>query len=260
MDIKLLSKNEQEFSFLVKGTDAAFMNTLRRMIIDEVPTMAIEWVEFKKNDSVLYDEILALRLGLVPLKTDLKGYTVPEKCTCQGQGCAKCQVALTLKTKAQGTIESDKLKSKDPAIAPVYENIPLTYLEGEQELEFAATAQLGRGKQHIKWSPGHTWFVQDTTITVNNNSSKLAECKGKYPPQIFDAQGKIDKNKIIEQSVIDACAGVCDEVVKVEYHNGNYIMFVESWGQLSSQEIVETSIRELLGKLDELRTLLNKLE
>ena len=260
MDVKLLSKNEHEISFLVKGTDAAFMNTLRRMILDEVPTMAIEWVEFKKNDSVLYDEMVAHRLGLIPLKTDLKGYTVPDKCSCQGQGCAKCQATLTLKTKAQGMIESDKIKSKDPAIVPVYDTIPLTYLDGEQELEFAATAQLGRGKQHAKWSPGHAWFVQEATVTVNTTSPKLAQFKDKYPQQIFDNQGKIDKNKIVEQSIIDACTGVCDDIIKIEYPEGNYSMFIESWGQLSSQEIVEAALRELLAKLDDFKNLVQKID
>lgn len=260
MEVNEIKTNNNEFGFEVKGTDTAFMNTLRRMVIDEVPTMAIEWVEFRKNDSVLYDEILAHRLGLIPLKTDLKAYTVPEKCTCKGEGCAKCQVLITLKTKASGIIDSDKLKSKDPAVIPVYDKIPITYLEGDQELDFIATAKLGRGKHHAKWSPAHSWFVQEANITVNNKSPKFEKFKNKFPAAIFDDSGKIDKNKIDSQELIDACEGVCDEIIKVDYNDNNFVMFIESWGQLSPKEIIEASVSELLLKIDEFRTLVNKLD
>src|SRR3989344_7718662 len=102
MEVKEISKKGNKLSFLIKKADLAFVNTLRRMIIDEVPTMAIEDVEFHKNDSVLYDEMVALRLGLIPLVTDLKFYNLPEKCTCNAAGCAKCICEVSLKTKAAG--------------------------------------------------------------------------------------------------------------------------------------------------------------
>ena len=67
MEIKALNKKGNNMSFLIRKADLAFVNTLRRMIIDEVPTMAIDDVEFRKNDSVMYDEMISLRLGLIPL-------------------------------------------------------------------------------------------------------------------------------------------------------------------------------------------------
>ena len=65
-------------------------------MIDEVPTMAIEDVEFRKNNSILYDEMLAHRLGLVVLKTDLKSYDLLEECTCKGKGCNLVSAAIKL--------------------------------------------------------------------------------------------------------------------------------------------------------------------
>ena len=82
-------KDENKLSLIIKDTTPAFVNALRRIILDEVPTMAIEDVEFRKNNSILYDEMIAHRLGLLPLKTDLKSYTVPEHCKCEGKGCAR---------------------------------------------------------------------------------------------------------------------------------------------------------------------------
>ena len=72
MEIRVLSNNKDEgkLSFIMKDTTPAFANTLRRIMIDEVPTMAVEDVEFRKNNSILYDEIIAHRLGLTPLTTD----------------------------------------------------------------------------------------------------------------------------------------------------------------------------------------------
>ncbi|MBW2995638.1 hypothetical protein KY312_04760 [Candidatus Woesearchaeota archaeon] len=88
-DIEILEKKQNLLKFLIKNNETAYVNSMRRMIIDEVPVMAIEDVEFKKNDSILYDEMVSHRLGLIPLTTDLKGYNIPEKCTCKGKGCAK---------------------------------------------------------------------------------------------------------------------------------------------------------------------------
>ena len=80
MEVRVLEneKDDGKVSFIIKDTNAAFANALRRIIIEEVPTMAIEEVEFRKNNSILYDEIIAHRMGLITLKTDLKSYNLPE--------------------------------------------------------------------------------------------------------------------------------------------------------------------------------------
>ena len=80
MEVSVLDKSKDGLTLklLIKGTTPAFMNTLRRTMIEEVPTMAIEDVEFRKNNGILYDEMIAHRLGLIPLKTDLKGYRMLE--------------------------------------------------------------------------------------------------------------------------------------------------------------------------------------
>jgi len=259
MNIKLLNTKQNWLSFTISHTDNTFVNTLRRMILDEVPTMAIEEVEFKKNDSVLYDEIVAHRLGLVPLKTDLKGYHFPDPDQ-KGETSAATHVTFTLKTKASGMIDTSKMKSNDPKIVSVYENIPITYLEGEQELEFAALAHLGRGKEHTKWSPGHVWFTQEPNITVNN-SSNLEDFKDKYPPQIFDSSGKINKDLILKNpSLVDACEGVNEEIVKIEYNPENFVVYLESWGQLDPKEIVDRAVFEFLEKVEKFKNLLNNLD
>ena len=121
MEIRFLekSKDGMTMSFLIRGVSPSFVNSIRRAILEEVPTMAIEDVEIRKNSSILYDEMVAHRLGLIPLKTDLKSYNIREECQCKGEGCARCQVILTLKPSSAGYVYAQELKSKDESIVPV---------------------------------------------------------------------------------------------------------------------------------------------
>ncbi len=94
--IKIISKNEEKVSFVTDMSET-LANAIRRSVL-EIPILAIDEVEFFKNDSALYDEILAHRLGLIPLVTE-KTFTEREKCSCKGKGCSKCSVDLKIKIK-----------------------------------------------------------------------------------------------------------------------------------------------------------------
>jgi DNA-directed RNA polymerase subunit D len=97
--IKVLERTKDTIKFSVEGIKPSFANALRRIMISEVPTMAIEWVDFKKNDSAMYDEILAHRLGLIPLTYDKKAYKLPEECRDVSVKDTQCYAKLKLKRK-----------------------------------------------------------------------------------------------------------------------------------------------------------------
>jgi DNA-directed RNA polymerase subunit D len=160
MEIKLVENQEKKHKliFSVKGVDVAYANTLRRIMGFEVPVMAIEDVEFRKNNSILYDEMIAHRLGLIPLSTDLKSYNIMNECKCKGAGCASCTVKLTLKAIGPCTVYASDIKSKDPEIKPIYGKMPIVKLLENQELELEATAFLGQGKDHSKWTTGLVYY------------------------------------------------------------------------------------------------------
>lgn len=160
MEIKLIDFEEKKnrATFSLSGVDTAYANTLRRIMGFEVPVMAIDDVEFRKNTSILYDEVLSHRLGLIPLSTDLKSYDMPSECKCKGAGCASCTVKLILKAAGPGTVYASEIKSKDPAIKPLYPKMPIVKLLEGQEVEFEATAILGQGKEHSKWCPGLIFY------------------------------------------------------------------------------------------------------
>jgi len=186
-------KSSKRIKLLIKKANPSFVNALRRAVMERVPTMAMEDIELRKNSSILYDEIIAHRLGLIPLKTDLKSYNLPANCKCSGEGCARCSVQLSLSVKGPCIVYAKDLQSKDPKIIPVFPETPIVKLHKGQELEIVATAVLGQGQEHTKWCPGLAWYSYEPTISVNNSSKQLDEFKHLYPPQIFDKAGKIDE-------------------------------------------------------------------
>jgi len=260
IEVRLSDKDPKKgkVSFILKNVPPSFANVIRRCVLDKVPTMAIEEVELRKNSSVLYDEFVAHRLGLLPLKTDLKSYYLPSECKCEGKGCARCTLKMTLVGKGPGMVLAKDIKSKDPKIKVVYPDMPIVKLIRGQDIEAEMTAMLGTGKQHAKWCPGSIVYAHKPIITVNSKGPKLAEFKDKYPPQIFDKKGQIDKNLINTPQLVDACDGVCDDIVKIEYEDTSFVFYVESWGQLTPREILITAAERFDAQLDELIDLVKK--
>jgi DNA-directed RNA polymerase subunit D len=85
VEIQILEKTDDFMRFIVRGVNVPFVNALRRIILTEVPTMAIDEIILLENSSILNDEILAHRIGLIPLKTDLDSYNLPEECECESE-------------------------------------------------------------------------------------------------------------------------------------------------------------------------------
>ena len=264
MEIRVLSNNKDDgkLSFIIKGATPAFANTLRRIMTNEVPTMAIEDVEFRKNNSILYDEMVAHRLGLVPLKTDLKSYNLPEKCKCNGEGCARCQLKFTLKaSKGSGMIYASELKSKDPAVKPVYPKMPIVKLLKGQSLEFEATAVLGKGIVHSKWSPCLAYYKHKPTIEIGNikNPEEIVE---KTHGNVFEIKnGKLEviKDNLFKYDLAGIVEDVSNGEIKVKYDD-DIIFYMESWGQLSCKDILNHTIKIFNETFDELNEKVKELK
>jgi len=176
MKVKIIERSNNEIRFNMSGVNTAVANSLRRIVISMIPVMAIEEVIFYENSSIMHDEILAHRLGLIPLKTDLKTYNFVSECTCKGKGCAKCTAILTLDVEGPGTVYSRDLKSNDPKIVPVYDTIPIVKLIENQRIRLEAKAQLGVGKEHMKWQAGLASYE-----IVDNSFNFFVESYGQIP-------------------------------------------------------------------------------
>src|SRR3989338_2343306 len=254
MELQLLESKDNETSFVIKGINPVYANTIRRIATSEVPTMAIDEINFIKNDSALYDEIVAHRLGLVPLKTDLKSYNLKEECTCKGAGCAKCTLKLNINTKGPVTVYSHDIQSTDPKVKPVYDKMPITLLIKNQKLELEATAILGKGKTHAKFSPGRVFYRAYPSISITQSKIVNPEKYVKVCPQdVYETDGKTLKIKDLSAcDLCNACVEIADDdSIKVSGSKSDFIFSMESFGQLSNKEILQEAAKIFDAKLNE---------
>lgn len=257
MEIRVLekSKDKLKLSFMLNKTSCIYSNTLRRVIINRVPTLAIETVEFNNNTSVLYDEMIAHRLGLIPLKTDNKTYNLKEKCKCKGEGCAQCQLKLTLKAKGPGTVYAEDLKSQDPKIKPAYPKMPILKLRKGQEIDFTATAEMGTGITHAKWIPGLVYYRFKPVVEITKNCDNCAVCAEVCPVKVFDIANKklkINQDNLLKCTLCNACVEACEKkgALIVKPDTTSTIFNIESWGQLSCKKMVNSAIETFNENID----------
>lgn len=165
MKVRVDEMKERSARFLIEETEPAFANALRRSLIADIPKLAIEDVEFhlgpihaedgKESESIapLFDEIVAHRLGLVPLPTDPELFVPRATCpACGGEGCPSCTVIYSLNKRGPCIVYSGDLEPiGDPKHKAVDPNIPIVKLGEGQALLVYATAQLGTGRDHAKW-------------------------------------------------------------------------------------------------------------
>ncbi|MFC1803061.1 DNA-directed RNA polymerase subunit D [Thermoproteota archaeon] len=257
MKTTIVSLTEDTIKFLLEGVNTAFTNTLRRTMVAEVPTMTIEDIFYFDNTSLIPDEILANRLGFMPLKTDLDNYVLPEDCDCDAElGCPKCRAVLTMDVESTGdivTVYSGDLIPDDPNTAPASSNIVFAKLAEDQAIRFEAYAQLGQGKVHTKWSPVSMCVYQNVSLVPIKNKTKTKECVS----DCQDAAVIEGKNlKIIDIQKFESCkscrALVSREVIMDNLKPDEFLFTVESTGALPPVRIVAEAVKILKKKLAKL--------
>ncbi len=263
MEISLLKKDKNKLNFIASNIDATFANTIRRIALVEVPVMAISEVNFLKNNSALYDEIIAHRLGLIPLTTDLDSYNFKEECKCRGKGCASCQTMLSLDIKGPCTVYASDLTSKDPAIKPVYPKMPIVVLLKSQTLKLEAIARLGKGKEHTKFSSCHIYYRQYPEIKIEKDLKNPEICEKICPTNVFSVEsGKLKIKNELNCILCNACVDIANpkDSVLVNPSQSKFIFFLESWGQLEPKRIIQEALKIFDGKLDDLSKSLKKIK
>lgn len=176
MKLSNMKKEGDIITFKVAGITYQFANALRRAVISEVPSMAIEEVTFISNSSILNDEVLAHRLGLLPLKTDLKTYNYRSECTCKSKGCGKCETTITMDVEGPKTVYAEDIVSADPKVVPVNPTTPIVKLTENQKVTVEAKAILGKAGDHIKWQSGIASYEE-----TNTGFNFMIESYGQHP-------------------------------------------------------------------------------
>ncbi len=223
-----LEKTENKIVFKT-DMDVGLANAIRRSV-NSIPILAIDEVDIYKNDSALYDPIVAHRLGLVPLKNQKI---------------------------AEGKSESFKLKAKGGVVLAgelgkevVYPEMPVVYLEKGQELELVARARQGTGKEHAKFVPGLVYYKYLNKIKIDKDGGRYAELAELYP-DIFEFEDEL--------RVINEWKGELDIEDVKDFKGVNLvptkelIFAIESWGMIDSKDIFLEAIKALKRELDEVK-------
>jgi len=183
--LEVINQDNQTMSVKLKGIPLQYANALRRVCLNGVPVFAIDTVDIIENSSVLADEGLAHRLGLIPIKTDLSRFNEPSKCDCDSEtGCSNCKVMLVLDSgdsDTTRTVLSNELSSEDDSIKPISDKIPIVQLAPGQRIKIECYARLGRGTDHAKWNSSNISTLTNTdkegesTLTVESTGALKPE-------------------------------------------------------------------------------------
>jgi DNA-directed RNA polymerase subunit D len=262
LEVKIIDKNEFSARFLIEGADPAFMNSLRRIMLSEVPAMAIDEVVVIENSSMLHDEILVHRMGFVPLKTDLDSYNLPEECSCKSElGCNLCRASLTLNVEAHEnirTVYSSDLVSENPNVKPVSDKIPVAKLAQGQHLKLEAYARLGKGEKHAKWQPVSLCaYKHFPKVKINekecDSCGKCVDICPKRVISISESGKKLELHNVIDCTVCHDCVDICPKsppAVTVSWDKDVFVLDIESTGALPVERILQEGIKILDRKFE----------
>ena len=156
MSLEIINENEQKVSVKIKGVPIQYANALRRICLNGVPIYAVESIDVLENSSVLADEGIAHRVGLIPLKTDLEA---------SKDGNESDKIMLTLDSgvsEETRSILSGDLKSQDNNVIPTSNDIPIVTLAPGQSIKFEAYARLGKGTEHARWNSANIATLTDS--------------------------------------------------------------------------------------------------
>jgi len=267
MDIELIELFPNSIKFVLTDITLAFANTIRRITLAEVPTLIIEDVYVLKNTSPLFDEFIAHRLGLVPLKydEDILELNFREDCDCGGIGCNLCTVTLTLskETDNQTTsiVYSGDLISLQEGVKPISDNIPIVKLGPNQSLELECMAQLGRGKEHAKWQPVSAIGYQEFPIPKidQEKCNNCLACIDACYRGVFQKVG--NSVKVVNPlrcTLCKHCKSACElEAITIGHDASKTIFSFETNGGQEISSLLVNAGAILIAKIEEFK---NELE
>lgn len=275
MDIEIVKSSSEQLVFGLKNVDVSYANALRRIMLAEVPSMAIEYVNIEENDSPMHDEILAHRLGLIPILADPNDY---EPCSgrgslAPGKNCIElvldftarndsvksdgCVHVLTKHFRAvQHNVDGEPISppGDDDGNFMIHQDIVIMKLKPGQRLKLRCFAVIGMGADHIKWSPVSTAAYRasplvsiEEPVTGKDADAIASLC----PKKVYDVE---DGDLIVTD--MGACS-MCRECVrdargkdkiKLGRVDQSFDFSVETVGAIAPQEILKRAVKVIRDK------------
>lgn len=257
----------------------SFANAFRRLIISEVPSMAIEKVHIFNNTSIMQDEVLAHRLGLIPLKADPRLFEYKFDGDDETQDnclefelkvkCTKTKDPLANFDGRNDKVFSEQIKwlpkgnqaniYNDDDVGPIDKDILINKMRPGHELDLKLVAVKGIGKDHAKFSPVATAFYRllpDIVLTkrvIGNDAKRLQSC---FSPNVIGIDDKerayvksprydmCSRNVYRHEDLVDAV-----EMTRIRDH---FIFTIESVGAMKPEDIFVEAVKILKEKCQKL--------
>jgi len=283
---KVIEENDEKITILLSDADRAFVNAIRRTLISDTPKMAIDTVRFEmgtieqdgevwESNGPLPDEVVAQRLAMIPIPTKHDEFHFQDSCpSCaelvvEDRGCPLCTMIYTCK--AFGSEDGQTVTAGDMIfigvggnISEKYHSIPITKLSRGQMIEFYATAIMGLGRDHAKWSPvcGITFSPRQVGVLNNKTKAKILwGLKLTITAKDFDSNGRLEDIGKVAQLIEDlhhVGDGTEESVdfkdaITLEDVPGEFILSFETDGSMTPRVAFQKAIQELSERFGELQ-------
>lgn len=259
MEIDILEMGEMKGSFILKNSSPAMANALRRIMLTDIPKMAIDKVEFhlgaimqddKEYESVtpLFDEMIAHRLGMVPVPTDYLCFGYQKDCACGGEGCPSCTIMYSINKIGPCTVLSgDMMPLGNPDLAVKDQFIPIAELTDGQAVLIYATAVMGMARTHVKWQAafgvGYKYLPKITIDEKKAGEPGALNCTEICPRDIFEVKsGKLKVKDPLNCSMCKECEHTSRGVVQVGSDDTNFFFKYETDGSLTAKQVLDKAM------------------
>ena len=240
MQVRVVKEKGDLLVLRISHTHVDFVNGLRRSILNRVPTAAISTVHVLENQSVMADEFLSHRLGLVPL-------------ACPADPAADVAAEpFELEARGPGLVTSGQLRH--PTLRVVDPHLPLVLLGDKQEIRLRAFARWGTGQEHARFSPVAPVFYRFVPRVEVADIEDWGALQRACPRGVFRDDGTVDADKctFCGECTRTGMAGQAARV-RVAPEEGEFELTVEGTGAMAPRAAVEAAVRALRQSIDAVR-------
>ena len=230
-------------------------------MLTDIPKMAIDTVDFhlgpidvdgREFESItpLFDEIIAHRLGMIPVPTRPDGFefSFKDECTCGGEGCPNCTVMYSLNKHGPCTVLSgDLMPLGSEAFKVCDPNIPIVELADRQSVLIYAHAVKGTARKHVKWQVANGVGYKYMPVIEVGNVMDPDEVAAACPKKVFEVSGgklKVAKDRIYDCILCNTCSEM-DKAIKVEGKDTEFVFTFETDGSLTAQQVLDEAVKIL---------------